>query len=986
MISRLGNGLPAKLSSGPRTAYDIAKTGGILGRGNNEKEMLPAAPWAGTWPAPGATLDLDFTNDRGFIRGVGQGRSMDGVTFSRASSATWVGPDGLLKNSGGYGNNFIPFPQNFENASWTKKSAVTTAPTGVAPDNTNTAYSLTATSGTDDHTTYITYTSLPATAYTFSCHIKRNTSNFAQFINNQDSTAYANFDLINGTVTATGSNANAVIVSLDNDWYRCIVTYNDTAIPASQFWISIIPNGTHPWGQNWNAVGTESIYIWGAQLELGSTASQYYPNNLNVPRFDWGNVTPVPNRNRLQYTEQFDNAYWPNSVAGIARNTRVVSNIIQSPSGEITADKLIATAVNGNHFIGANNSTINGDVTVSIFVKAGEYYNCWLGLRTGGPFVYINGAVFNLQTASVGFVSTGFSTNIESVGNDWFRISVSGNVVDFRDLLFGILDSSGNGSFVGDDVGGIYIWGAQIETGTQLTSYQSIGPFSPTNTPLAPTTSSNGLLIEEARTNRVLWNRDATKTYTPPDNFFAFSETFTNAAWNFDANNTVLQRITGSLDPSGSNTATLIRPTVGRTAANAYIGQRAGTLYPSSFSVYMSASGYNFGVLSAFSYVAGNFAVYNLASGSMHVTASVAGLSSSIQDAGNGWYRCSLHVTNETLNRGFLISTSPDGTTTAGTNGTGSIAIWGAHANNGILPTPYVSTSALPTPLWVTSSMSVAKDQVGIDGLVNAASKLTADANDATIFQYMPVVAGSRTSSVFLKRISGSGIIQVSLDGVTWSTVDIVDTEWRRIALSGTVANGCLGLRLRSSGDVIAMDYGQVEDGGFATSPILTTGATSVRSADIARVTPLTFPAPRSPSNNTIYAESIVPRSTGAIMFGYGASVRSYLGILNTSQLYVGIFDGIVGAMESNGTISYNIGDVVNIASSYSRSELFNAANGINTSFVMHDEDITVINLNFSIGFRPDNVLYYNGPVRRVVYFPRKMQGNELLALTNKTK
>jgi hypothetical protein len=86
---------------------------------------------------------------------------------------------------------------------------------------------------------------------------------------------------------------------------------------------------------------------------------------------------------------------------------------------------------------------------------------------------------------------------------------------------------------------------------------------------------------------------------------------------------------------------------------------------------------------------------------------------------------------------------------------------------------------------------------------------------------------------VFLKRITGTGNIQVTLDGSTYSTVELSDTLWYRIVLSGSVTNPTVGIRLAVSGDAVAMDYGQVEDGLFVTSPILTTTATVTRSADV---------------------------------------------------------------------------------------------------------------------------------------------------------
>ena len=178
------------------------------------------------------------------------------------------------------------------------------------------------------------------------------------------------------------------------------------------------------------------------------------------------------------------------------------------------------------------------------------------------------------------------------------------------------------------------------------------------------------------------------------------------------------------------------------------------------------------------------------------------------------------------------MSVSPNGTTTATAAGGSGIFIYGAHSNNGDTPTTYVQTTVLDPALWILSDITAAKDQTGIDGVANAASSLTATANNGTCFQYTTLLSGGRSCSVYLKRITGTGIIQITLDGVTWSTVELSDTEWRRVVLSGIVTNPVFGIKFETDGDVIAMDYAQVEDGGFATTPILTTITAVTRISD----------------------------------------------------------------------------------------------------------------------------------------------------------
>jgi hypothetical protein len=65
---------------------------------------------------------------------------------------------------------------------------------------------------------------------------------------------------------------NATIVPLVNDWYRISVT-TTSSTSGSAGWAIWATNGDAPFSVT--PSGTSGIFIWGAQLELGSTATPY---------------------------------------------------------------------------------------------------------------------------------------------------------------------------------------------------------------------------------------------------------------------------------------------------------------------------------------------------------------------------------------------------------------------------------------------------------------------------------------------------------------------------------------------------------------------------------------------------------------------------------------------------------------------------------------------------------------------------------------
>lgn len=135
---------------------------------------------------------------------------------------------------------------------------------------------------------------------------------------------------------------------------------------------------------------------------------------------------------------------------------------------------------------------------------------------------------------------------------------------------------------------------------------------------------------------------------------------------------------------------------------------------------------------------------------------------------------------------------------------------------------------------WVKSNVTAAKDQTGIDGSANSASSLTATAGNGTCLQSITASSASTFTSVFIKRITGTGTIEMTMDnGTTW-TPATVTSSWTRVTIPhATLANPVCGFRIVTSGDAVAVDYMQVERGGSVfTSPIATTSATVTRSGE----------------------------------------------------------------------------------------------------------------------------------------------------------
>lgn len=169
----------------------------------------------------------------------------------------------------------------------------------------------------------------------------------------------------------------------------------------------------------------------------------------------------------------------------------------------------------------------------------------------------------------------------------------------------------------------------------------------------------------------------------------------------------------------------------------------------------------------------------------------------------------------------------------------------GVMTYGGFLPEPAATQLALlprdmTNAAWAKgATITVAKTGTGMDGVVNSCSRLTGGAVAATntVFQTLAAAATSRTYSAWIKRVTGTGVINITQNGgtnYTDVTALINSTTFTQVQLNASVLNAAFGIQVVTSTDVILVDCNQFEAGAVATTPIPAAGT---RNADI-----LTYP------------------------------------------------------------------------------------------------------------------------------------------------
>lgn len=142
----------------------------------------------------------------------------------------------------------------------------------------------------------------------------------------------------------------------------------------------------------------------------------------------------------------------------------------------------------------------------------------------------------------------------------------------------------------------------------------------------------------------------------------------------------------------------------------------------------------------------------------------------------------------------------------------------------------------LTNAAWTKTNVTATRDQTGPDGAANSATRLAATSGNGTVTQAITSASAARRGSFYVKRITGTGDIDLTLDnGSTWTTV-AVTSEWTRVSKGQTNANPTIGIRVVTSGDEVAVDFVQEEVGSVDSSPIVTGASAVTRAADVATI------------------------------------------------------------------------------------------------------------------------------------------------------
>jgi hypothetical protein len=427
-------------------------------------------------------------------------------------------PVGLMldKRLGGPGTNgaarynLLTYTEQFDNAAWVNRNAnvAVTANATTAPNGTATADKLRASGNVTDSIIgkYQELTkATSAIQYTATVYAKQGEVPYfsgALSFNGGFNGVFARFNLATGvkyvdaTAFGTGiTNISASISDAGGGWWRIKLSALSDTSSTVRFLITF--------NKDVNAASTswttgEGGYVWGAQLQTGSSATTYQPITADWPSTMAGNhafQSTSANRptlsaqvNLLTKTEQFQDTSMWNLVGMLAFGSGSVVDATTAPNGTTTADLLVPNTTSTTHFIDNANATLSFvsgvSYKLSLRVKPNGYNYFRLAFNPAAFPSSSRAAVFNLSGAGVvSAFDSGTTATIQAIANGFYELTLiaTANVSASTTFVLGVNDTfvSGTGAttFAGNGTSGVYYWGADLRVsnnGVNIPSYQRV--------------------------------------------------------------------------------------------------------------------------------------------------------------------------------------------------------------------------------------------------------------------------------------------------------------------------------------------------------------------------------------------------------------------------------------------------------------------------------------------------------------------------------
>ena len=650
----------------------------------------------------------------------------------------------------GQSTNLITQSELFSDASWSNTRITITTNTSetLNPSGGNNSELVTQSSTDTNGGAIYKFFSFSATSYTYSIFAKIKD---VPFISISETTSAGGtlrrswFDLQNGTLGSINSAHTAKIESYGNGWYRCSITFTATAGTYSI--LNYLSNGNN----STTAIVSTGLYIYGAQLEQQSYATSYIP-------------TSGATNTRLQ------------DIANNSGN----STLINSTEGVLYAEiAALSSPVDSPKNITISDGTVNNYVRIEYYQDGRVYGNVYDGTSVAANFV-VNQLNFN--KVAIQYSSSGSKLYVNGTGVDFASKIFTSNTLNTIQFSSAAADSN---YFYGKNKALAVYKEALTDSNLRSLTYPNpvattfdldfdtiAEQFTFTRGSEATFVNAQGLIESTASNDapRIDYSTGA-KAFlleNQSTNLITQSELFSDASWGKQA---TIVDANSIISADGTQNASKIQSTQTGSAlvSVSYPTLTVGNTY--TFSCF-AKKGNNDWIRLAHISSGGTGCWFDLENG---VVGTVNSQSATIEDYGNGWYKCTntfIATASTHANLVFIGICDADGSTNAGIVGQNDY-LWGAQLEQQSYATSYIPTdgaSATRNQELCNNATPVINSEEG-----TLYAEISALADDLS-FRVVSISDGTNNNTIKLGYRSDTNAIYVEVKSASVGTAFLVYT------------------------------------------------------------------------------------------------------------------------------------------------------------------------------------------------------------------
>ena len=268
------------------------------------------------------------------------------------------------------------------------------------------------------------------------------------------------------------------------------------------------------------------------------------------------------------------------------------------------------------------------------------------------------------------------------------------------------------------------------------------------------------------------------------------------------------------------------------------------------------------------------------------------------------------------------------------------------------------------------------------------ALRLTASAANGTIISSAAMgTSAARTLSVWLRRVTGTGNIQYSLDNGSTYTTQAITAVWVRYTFATTTAAQRVGFRIVTSADAIEIWGVQLEAGTGSSSYIPTTTAQVARAEDVCNIGTITA-FNYSTTNGTLFYSGVITKQNTTsypVRLGFyklaGAGL-CFNFLTNASNLFFNATGAVAAETSKPYSLNTAFKAVMSLDASLATAEIILNFNGTTGSTGATALTETNIPTQFSFGQSGYGAFFPCGTIAAVKYWPLTKTAAELAVLT----